>query len=53
MGNDQVFNFFTAAYKKSKPYEALWDGSPDHAEPARILIRILENLSHSELTRGS
>ena len=36
--NNQVSNFFTDAYKKSKSYETLWGVSPDHVKFARILI---------------
>ena len=38
VGNNQVFNFFTDAYKKSEGYETLRGGSQDHVKFARILI---------------
>ena len=38
VGNNQVFNFFTDAYKKSEGYETLLGVSPDHVKCARILI---------------
>ena len=36
LANDQVFNIFIDAYKKSQGYESLWSGSPEHVESSRI-----------------
>ena len=36
VGNDEVFNIFIDASKKSLGYGNLRDGSPEHVESARI-----------------
>ena len=40
VGNNQVFNIFIDAYKKSYGYESLKGGGPDHVESPRILVGI-------------